>query len=67
MKTTLREDSAVVATSLTIHLVADGAELKVPIRWTVGLRRTAGKWMWLHRHASAAADSQADGAAYPTN
>lgn len=62
---TQRDDSAVVAASLTIHLDVNGEPLSVPIRWTVSLHREDNRWLWLHRHASAAADSQGDGAAYP--
>lgn len=46
----------------------DGEPVRVPLRWTVALRRTNdGTWRWLHRHASSAAQSQAEGTAYPTN
>lgn len=60
-------DQAVVAITLTIHLTYQGNELKVPVRWTVALRRDHGRWAWLHRHASSAASSQDDGQAYPRN
>lgn len=66
-KVTVRGDTAVVAITLTIHLDLDGEKLSVPIRWTVVLKQTNGKWLWLHRNASAAAGDQDDGAAYPTN
>jgi len=57
---------AVVGTTLTIYLNLDGGSVKVPIRWTVSLVQNAGKWKWVHRHASAAAGSQDEGTAYPT-
>lgn len=63
---TVRGDTAVVATTLTIHLELEGEKIQVPIRWTVALCRKAGGWRWLHRHASAAAGGQQEGAAYPT-
>lgn len=66
-KVTVRDDSAVVATTLTIHIDLDGEKLQVPIRWTVVLKQTDGKWLWLHRNASAAAGGQDDGEAYPTD
>ncbi len=59
-------DVAVVAIALTIHLVADGETLSVPIRWTISLIKIGKDWKWIHRNASAAASSQDDGAAYPT-
>jgi ketosteroid isomerase-like protein len=65
-RTTVRGDSAVVATTLTIHLDADGQKLAVPLRWTVALRKHEGRWLWLHRHASSAARGQDEGKAYPT-
>jgi ketosteroid isomerase-like protein len=65
-KVTVRGDTAVVATTLTIHLDMDGNKIQVPIRWTVSLCRKSGGWLWLHRHASAAAGGQDEGTAYPT-
>ncbi|QDG75534.1 nuclear transport factor 2 family protein [Labrenzia sp. PHM005] len=65
-KTTVRDTAAVVATTLTIHLDLDGEKLSVPLRWTVVLRRSGDRWLWLHRHASSAAGNQEEGAAYPT-
>lgn len=62
----IARESAVVAISLTIHLDTDDGQIEVPIRWTVSLIQRDGKWRWVHRHASSAAGSQADGAAYPT-
>jgi ketosteroid isomerase-like protein len=58
-------DHAVVATTLTIHLKYQGDDLKVPVRWTVALRKDHDRWKWLHRHASSAASSQDEGQAYP--
>ena len=59
-------NSATVAISLKIHLNIDNEALVVPVRWTVSLVMTETGWKWVHRHASAAADSQDEGAAYPT-
>ncbi len=56
---------AVVAITLTIHLEYQGNDLKVPVRWTVALKKDQGRWAWLHRHASSAASSQDEGQAYP--
>ncbi|WP_419904849.1 nuclear transport factor 2 family protein [Kiloniella sp.] len=64
---TIVGDSAVVAITLSIHLIFDGQAITVPIRWTVSLSRIDGVWKWLHRHASAAATSQDEGTAYPTD
>lgn len=58
-------DHALVAATLTIHIEAGGNELKIPVRWTVVLRRKESRWVWLHRHASTAASSQEEGQAYP--
>ncbi len=63
---TLAGDGAVVAMSLTIDLETGGGPVHIPLRWTVSLQRISGSWRWLHRHASSAAGSQEDGAAYPT-
>jgi len=60
------DSSAVVATSLTIHLNIDDVAVEVPIRWTVSLARRDSEWKWLHRHASSASGSQQDGTAYPS-
>ncbi len=62
---TQRDDTAAVAASLTIHLRVNGDPLAVPIRWTLSLHRLDGRWLWLHRHASAAAADQDAGVAYP--
>lgn len=65
---TARGDTGAIAASLAIGLDMDGRPVEVPLRWTVVLRRqTDGRWLWLHRHASAAAKSQDEGTAYPTN
>ena len=58
-------DAATVARTLSIHLVVEDQILVVPVRWTVSLVRQAGDWKWMHRHASAAADAQDEGSAYP--
>ncbi len=58
--------AATVAITLNIHLILDDENLVVPIRWTVSLVKTDAGWKWVHRHASAAAGSQEEGAAYPT-
>ena len=60
-------DQAMMAVTLTIHLEADGNNLKIPIRWTVVLRRRSDRWLWVHRHASTAAATQDKGRAYPTS
>ena len=58
--------SATVAIALKIHLNIGDESLMVPVRWTVSLVMTEASWKWVHRHASAAADSQDVGTAYPT-
>lgn len=65
VKVAVHGDSAAVAVTVNIHLMIDGVGLVVPVRWTVALTKRDGKWLWIHRHASAAATSQDDGAAYP--
>jgi ketosteroid isomerase-like protein len=62
---TVSSDHAVVAITLTIHLEYQGNDLKVPVRWTVALKKDRGRWAWLHRHASSAASGQDEGQAYP--
>jgi ketosteroid isomerase-like protein len=57
--------AATVAITLNIHLETDSGNLTVPVRWTVSLVSIDGQWRWVHRHASSAATSQKDGAAYP--
>ena len=61
------DNQAVVAITLTIHLDVNGDSLKVPVRWTVALKKDNDRWVWLHRHASSAASSQEEGSAYPTD
>jgi ketosteroid isomerase-like protein len=56
---------AVVSVTLTIYLEHKGNSLKVPLRWTVVLKKTNHKWVWIHRNASTAASNQEDGQAYP--
>jgi len=58
--------AATVAITLNIHLTIEGESLVVPVRWTVSLVKTDAGWKWVHRHASAAAGSQEEGSAYPT-
>lgn len=59
-------EAATVAIALNIHLEIDGAQLVVPIRWTVSMVSVDGEWKWVHRHASTPAKSQDEGSAYPT-
>lgn len=63
--TAIHGTSATVAIEVEIHLKIDGENLVVPLRWTVSLVLTPAGWKWVHRHASAAASSQAEGSAYP--
>ncbi len=58
-------ESGTVAIALNIHLEIDGESVLVPLRWTVSLILTPAGWRWVHRHASSAAASQDEGAAYP--
>ncbi len=60
----INRNFAVVAISLTIHLIYRGESLDVPIRWSVALVKN-DRWQWVHRHASSAATSQNEGQAYP--
>jgi uncharacterized protein (TIGR02246 family) len=62
---TIVNDTAMVAITMTIHLESNGSPLKVPVRWSVGLTKIQGAWLWLHRHASVASGSQESGTAYP--
>ncbi len=59
-------ESATVAISFNLKLNTDDGLTKIPIRWTVGMVKRDDKWRWLHRHASSAAATQEQGAAYPT-
>ena len=63
---TITDTSAAVAINLIIDLKTDSGILEIPIRWTVALVKNNGRWLWVHRHASAAAGSQDKGTAYPT-
>lgn len=58
-------DAAAVACAVNIHLEIEEQKLLVPVRWAVALARQDGSWKWIHRHASAAADTQKEGSAYP--
>lgn len=58
-------DGAWVAADAVVHVVVDGVERSIPIRFTVVLEQSDGAWVWLHRHASVAAGGQSSGAAYP--
>lgn len=60
-------NAAVVAMALRIHLESEGEALVIPVRWTISLIRKGTNWKWIHRHASAAAGTQRDGSAYPTD
>lgn len=63
----LSNNHAIASVKLTIHLEADGEQLSVPIRWSVFLKQTNNRWVWLHRNASIAASGQDEGQAYPNN
>jgi len=58
-------DHAVVSITFTIHLIYHGDQLKIPLRWTVVLKKENDRWLWIHRHASSAAPDQDEGQAYP--
>jgi uncharacterized protein (TIGR02246 family) len=58
-------DGAWVAADAVVHVVVDGVERSIPIRFTVVLEQRDGVWVWLHRHASVAAEGQSSGTAYP--
>ena len=62
----IHEKSATVAIEVNIHLKINDEPVVVPVRWTVSLVLTPAGWKWVHRHASAAAGSQEEGSAYPT-
>jgi len=55
------------AVTLNIHLEANGQKHVLPVRWTVSLVYADDRWRWVHRHASAAASGQNEGAAYPVS
>ncbi|USG60232.1 nuclear transport factor 2 family protein [Sneathiella marina] len=59
-------NAAIVAIALNIHLKINDGTAIVPLRWTVSLIATNAGWKWVHRHASAAANSQEEGSAYPS-
>ena len=58
-------NAATVATTFNIHISLGDRKLVIPLRWTVSLIKTDDGWKWVHRHASSAAGSQKEGAAYP--
>ncbi|MBW3695289.1 hypothetical protein EK599_06260 [Vibrio sp. T187] len=66
MDVVMADDLALVALTLNIHLICDNQPLLVPLRWSVTLKKT-DRWIWLHRHASTAANSQQQGKAYPSS
>ena len=57
-------NSALVAISLTIHLLQNDEQQQVPIRWSVVLKKEQS-WKWVHGHASCPAMGQNEGKAYP--
>ncbi|HLG09590.1 MAG TPA: nuclear transport factor 2 family protein [Gaiellaceae bacterium] len=58
-------NGAWVAADAIVHVVVEGVERSIPIRFTVVLEQRDGVWVWLHRHASVAAGGQSSGTAYP--
>jgi len=60
----LSNNHAIVSVTLLIHLTYQNTSLKVPIRWTVVLKKENGRWLWIHRNASVAASNQDEGQAY---
>lgn len=62
--TIISNGHAVVSQCLTIHLSTKNGAISVPVRWSVVLKKLE-RWVWIHRHASTAADSQVRGQAYP--
>ena len=66
IRATVTGDFAVVAVTLTIDLAMDGEEVQVPLRWSVALRHSRNRWVWIHRHASTSASDQSSGKAYPS-
>ncbi|MDO6496854.1 nuclear transport factor 2 family protein [Photobacterium sanguinicancri] len=60
----ISEGCAVVSQYLTIHVSTKQGAICVPVRWSVVLKK-ADRWLWVHRHASTASDSQLRGCAYP--
>lgn len=65
VRATVDGDFAVIAVTLKIDLDLDGKQILVPLRWTVALRRSGDRWVWIHRHASTSASDQSSGRAYP--
>ncbi len=63
--TRISRNHAVISVTLKIHLEYMENQLKVPLRWTVVLKKENDRWVWIHRHASTAASNQEDGQAYP--
>ncbi|CAM3273688.1 nuclear transport factor 2 family protein [Shewanella pealeana] len=57
---------ALIGLTLIIKLTAEGELTSLPIRWTVALKKT-DRWVWIHRHASTASNSQTKGKAYPSS
>ncbi len=66
VRVTVAGDFAVIAVTLKIDIAMDGEELQVPLRWSVALRRSRNRWVWIHRHASTSASNQSSGKAYPS-
>ncbi len=56
---------AVISVTFNLHVDYMGDQLTIPLRWTVVVKKENGRWVWIHRHASAAASSQEEGEAYP--
>ena len=61
----ISDNHAIASVKLTIHLDTDDEQLSVSIRWSVVLKHTSSRWVWLHRNASVAASDQDEGQAYP--
>lgn len=58
-------DAAWVSAEAVVHVLVDGDERSIPIRFSVVLEQRDGEWVWLHRHASVGAGGQQAGTAYP--
>ena len=65
MDTRISGNHTVVSVTLTLHLEYMNTELKVPLRWTVVVKKEYARWVWIHRLASTPALDQDDGQAYP--
>lgn len=61
----ISNNHAIASVKLTIHLETIDQELSVPIRWSVVLKYSNNRWLWIHRNASVAASGQKKGQAYP--